>query len=117
MDSLTEGDLIVGRGGRSAIATLVDRRSRYLRLVHLPGDRTANTVRDALIAAFRGIPDRARWTLTWDQGAEMAHHHHIAKLLQEGLFFAHPGSPWQLPQKHRPRRPHTSRPTRRPRTT
>jgi IS30 family transposase len=28
-----EGDLIVGRGSRSAIATLVDRHSRYLRLV------------------------------------------------------------------------------------
>ena len=60
-----EGDLILGRGGRSAIATLVDRRTRYLRLVHLPGNRTADTVRDALIETFRGIPDIARWTLTW----------------------------------------------------
>jgi IS30 family transposase len=41
-----EGDLIVGRQNRSAIATLVDRTSRYLRLVHLPGRRSAEAVRD-----------------------------------------------------------------------
>ncbi|MCX2729407.1 IS30 family transposase [Saccharopolyspora sp. NFXS83] len=90
-----EGDLIVGRGGRSAIATLVDRRSRYVRLVHLPGNRTADTVRDALIDTFSSIPETVRWTLTWDQGAEMAHHEQIATLLRQGVFFAHPGCPCQ----------------------
>lgn len=51
-----EADLIVGRGGRSAIATLVDRSSRYLRLVHLPGNRTADTVRDALTKPSAAFP-------------------------------------------------------------
>ena len=33
-----EGDLVVGLSSRSAVATLVDRKSRYLKLVHLPTD-------------------------------------------------------------------------------
>ncbi|PXY16666.1 hypothetical protein BAY59_35285 [Prauserella coralliicola] len=90
-----EGDLIVGRGNQSAIATLVDRNSRYLRLVHLPGNHNADTVRDALIANLGTLPQQVRLTLTWDQGAELAHHREIAILLRDGVFFARPGSPWQ----------------------
>jgi IS30 family transposase len=59
-----EGDLIVGRNNQSAVATLVDRASRYLRLVHLPGNRTAEAVRDALLALFAELPETARLTLT-----------------------------------------------------
>ena len=54
------GDLIVGRGNRSAIATLVDRRSRCLHLVGLPHGHDAAAVRDALIAAFARLPAAAR---------------------------------------------------------
>jgi IS30 family transposase len=89
-----EGDLIVGRSNRSAIATLVDRRSRYLHLVALPHGHDANAVRDALIAALAELPAAARHTLTWDQGSEMAHHQHIGEHLQQGVFFAYPASPW-----------------------
>jgi IS30 family transposase len=90
-----EGDLIVGRQNRSAIATLVDRTSRYLRLVHLPVDRTAEAVRDALRTMLAELPEPVSLTLTWDQGAEMAYHQQIAPLLRDGVFFAHPGRPWQ----------------------
>jgi transposase, IS30 family len=89
-----EGDLIVGRNNRSAIATLVDRRSRYLRLVALPHGHDAVAVRDALIAALAHLPAAARHTLTWDQGSEMAHHEHIGAHLGQGVFFAYPASPW-----------------------
>jgi IS30 family transposase len=89
-----EGDLIVGRGGRSAIATLVDRRSRYLHLVALPRGHDAAAVRDALVAALAELPAAARYTLTWDQGSELAHHKHIGEYLQQGVFFAYPASPW-----------------------
>ncbi len=90
-----EGDLIVGAGGRSAIGTLVDRASRYLLLVHLPVDRTAEAVRDALTAVLGDLSESVRLTLTWDQGSEMACHEQIAPLLREGVFFAYPSSPWQ----------------------
>ncbi len=85
----------MGRGNRSAIATLVDRASRYLHLVHLPLNHGAEAVRDGLISLLGGIPEAGRLTLTWDQGSEMALHNQIAPLLREGVFFAHPGSPWQ----------------------
>ena len=52
-----EGDLITGASNRSAIGTLADRASRFTILVHLPGPRhTAETVRDALVAALGHCP-------------------------------------------------------------
>lgn len=54
------GDLVMGRGNRSAVATLVDRSSRFLRLVHLPDNRGAEAVRDALITTLSQLPDTAR---------------------------------------------------------
>ncbi|MFJ6167209.1 IS30 family transposase [Micromonospora orduensis] len=90
-----EGDIIVGRQNQSGIATLVDRTSRYLRLVHLPVDRTAESVRDALLAMLVELRESVRLPLTWDQGAEMAYHQQIAPLLRDGAFSAHPGRPWQ----------------------
>jgi IS30 family transposase len=89
-----EGDLIVGRCHRSAIATLVDRHSRYLHLVALPHGHDAEAVREALIGALACLPAAARQTLTWDQGSELAHHDHIGEHLQQGVFFAYPASPW-----------------------
>ncbi len=90
-----EGDLIVGSQNRSAIGTLVDRRSRLVRLVHLPGGHDADAVCDALCATFRAMTAHERRTLTWDQGPEMAAHEDIGRLLSDGVFFAHPGAPWQ----------------------
>jgi IS30 family transposase len=80
---------------QSAIATLVDRTSRYVRLVALPTGHDARAVRDALIPLLVGLPKTVRLTLTWDQGSEMAHHDEISTHLSEGVYFAHPGSPWQ----------------------
>jgi hypothetical protein len=74
-----EGDLIVGADGRSAIATLVERSSRYLLLVHLDRDRSAAGVRKALVATMRALPPSLRRSLTWDQGAEMSEHHAFTK--------------------------------------
>jgi len=90
-----EGGLITGRMNQSAIATLVDRTSRYVRLVHLPTDHGADAVRDGLAAWLAALPAVARRTLTWDQGSEMACHGELAPYLSEGVFFAHPASPWQ----------------------
>jgi IS30 family transposase len=69
-----EGDLLVGRGGRSAIATLVERRTRYVMLAALPDGRSAPAVRDALAARITTLPAGLRRSLTWDRGHEMAEH-------------------------------------------
>jgi transposase, IS30 family len=90
-----EGDLIAGAGQRSAIATLVERKTRLTLLVRLPGDHSAQTVGDALIDAFRKLPASLRRTLTWDQGNEMFHHERIEKATGLRVYFADPHSPWQ----------------------
>jgi len=88
-----EGDLVIGRDGKTAVATLVERTSRFLILVGL-GGRDALTVGDAVIAATGGLPSPIRRSLTWDCGSEMARH---ASITATGLpvFFAHPHSPWE----------------------
>jgi IS30 family transposase len=90
-----EGDLIVGAMQRSAIATLVERKTRVVRLVRLPGDHSAPTVGDALIAALTVLPAPIRRTLTWDQGNEMFHHARIESQTGLRIYFADPHSPWQ----------------------
>ncbi len=73
-----EGDLILGSNCRSAIATLVERSTRYLVLVHLPGGAgDAFTVATALTTTIHTLPDQLRRSLTWDQGTELARHRDI----------------------------------------
>lgn len=90
-----EGDLIIGAGGGSAIATLVERSSRYVMLSHLGRERSADVVRDSLIATVADLPASLRGTLTWDQGAEMAEHRAFSIATDIEVYFADPGSPWQ----------------------
>jgi IS30 family transposase len=90
-----EGDLICGTWNTSAIGTLVDRHSRYVRLVHLPCGHDSQQVRDALARLFGAMDPAERLTLTWDQGPEMATHESIGHLFGDGVYFAHAGSPWQ----------------------
>jgi IS30 family transposase len=92
-----EGDLIVGRHNRSAIGTLVERQSRFTRLVHLPNGHDADELYDSLCRVLQSLPASVRITLTWDQGGEMARHAEIAPLLSGGIYFADPASPWQRP--------------------
>ncbi|MDJ0441096.1 IS30 family transposase [Rhodococcus qingshengii] len=90
-----EGDLIIGALGGSAIATLVERSSRFVMLGHLGRERTAEAVRDSLITTVRHLPASLRGTLTWDQGAEMAEHRAFATATNFDVYFADAGAPWQ----------------------
>ena len=89
-----EGDLIVGKGGRSAIGTLVERSSRYVVLLHVPRGRTAVHVRRALTRQLSTLPAELRRTLTWDQGKAMAEHAQCTIDTQIAVFFCDPHSPW-----------------------
>lgn len=90
-----EGDLIIGAAGGSAIATLVERSSRFVLLGHLGRERSADAVRDSLITTVGHLPDSLRGTLTWDQGAEMAEHRAFSIATNMDVYFADPGAPWQ----------------------
>ena len=55
------------------IGTLVERQTRYVKLLHLPS-RDSQTLYAALVAGMGHLPEGLRKTLTWDQGTEMASH-------------------------------------------
>jgi len=90
-----EGDLIIGRGGRSAVGTLVERTSRFLLLLHLPDGREAAKVNEAMRRAIAALPADLVRSLTWDQGKELASH--VAFTVDTGVqvYFCDPHSPWQ----------------------
>jgi IS30 family transposase len=106
-----EGDLIIGLN-RSAIATLVERSSRYTLLVHLPrlagygtippvkngpalGGYGAVAMKDALTATMTTMPAELLRSLTWDQGKELSAHAQFKIDTGIAVYFADPHSPWQ----------------------
>ncbi|UAK36108.1 IS30 family transposase [Nocardia asteroides] len=106
-----EGDLIIG-AERSAIATLVDRSTRFTMLVHLPRERGwresvpvkngpalsgygAVSMNKALAAALAKLPTNMMKSLTWDRGKELSAHAELTATTGVAVYFADPHSPWQ----------------------
>ena len=90
-----EGDLIMGRENGSAIGTLVERSSRFVLLIHLPGRHTAQAFHDAILPTLNTLPAALKQSLTWDNGKEMAMHRQITMATGMQIYFADPRSPWQ----------------------
>jgi len=89
-----EGDLLVGKDAKSAIATLVERSTRYVLLARI-SDQRAETVRKALIERVATLPEHLWRSLTWDQGREMAEHRLFSIETGIDVYFCDPHSPWQ----------------------
>ena len=89
-----EGDLLMG-GRSSAIATLVERQTRYLQLIALPDGPSAIQVCDALKRSIATLPTQLRRSLTWDQGKEMSEHRRFSVESGVEVYFCDPQSPWQ----------------------
>lgn len=90
-----EGDLVMGRQNRSAIATLVERTTRFTILLPIDAANRSRSLHDQLIAVMSAIPPQLRTSITWDQGWEMALHNEIAAALDTQVYFCDPHSPWQ----------------------
>lgn len=88
-----EGDLLCGSRS-SQIATLVERRSRFVMLVKVE-DKNSIRVADALARHVRRLPAELRRTLTWDRGIEMAAHQRFTLATDVKVYFCDPYSPWQ----------------------
>jgi IS30 family transposase len=90
-----EGDLILGPGNRSAIGTLVERVTRFVILLHLPGSHDAASVAEAMLREMTKLPAHLRRSITWDRGSELADYVNIQLQLQAPVYFCDPRSPWQ----------------------
>ena len=88
-----EGDLLLGKR-HTAIATLVERKSRFLILVKVPSNHTQSLV-GALTRRVRRLPKQLRRSLTWDRGPEMAAHKEFSFATDVKVYFCDPRSPWQ----------------------
>jgi IS30 family transposase len=89
-----EGDLIIGKNGKSAIATLVERSTRYVMLAKVTSQH-AEVVREAITKQITQLPVHLRRSLTWDQGKEMAQHREFTVATGIDVYFCDPHSPWQ----------------------
>ena len=106
-----EGDLLIGLE-RSAIGTVVERKTRYTMLVHLPREDGyrhketpkngpalagygAITMKNALAHTMSSLPEQLARSLTWDRGKEMSAHAQFRIETGIPVFFADPQSPWQ----------------------
>ena len=89
-----EGDLLMGKR-MHAMATLVERKSRFVMLVALPDGHSADVVADALASKITELPEQLRRSLTWDQGKEMAAHARFTIDTDVPVYFCDPRSPWQ----------------------
>jgi transposase, IS30 family len=90
-----EGDLILGTGCDSAVGTLVERSTRFVILLHLPGRHDADSVAEAMIREMGKLPEHLRRSLTWDRGTELAGYRDIQLKLDMPVYFCDPHSPWQ----------------------
>ena len=89
-----EGDLLIGKGQKSQVGTLVERTTRFVMLLRL-ADRSAETVRKALARKILKLPQELRRSLTWDRGKEMAQHREFTVKTGLPIYFCDPKAPWQ----------------------
>ena len=89
-----EMDTIIGKDGKGAIVTLVERTSKKLLMARSPKGKNAKAVAKLVVQMLRPF-ERHVLSITTDNGTEFADHKYIAKMLHTKLFFTHPYSSWE----------------------
>ena len=89
-----EGDLIKGAFNRSAVGTVVERKTRFLILSKMRGC-TADAALEGFTRQMKRLPAMMRRSMTYDRGSEMACHSELAQRLKIDIWFCDPHAPWQ----------------------
>lgn len=88
-----EGDTLIGSRRKQAIVSLVERKSGYCLLAHVP-NKTSEAVSKSIIQLLNPIKAIVS-TLTFDNGLEFAKHSEIDQALGSTSYFADPYALWQ----------------------
>jgi IS30 family transposase len=89
-----EGDLIIGKGNRSQVGTLVERTTLFVALVKLDSSK-ADVAAEAFTKILNRFDSQMRRSMTYDQGGEMRHHKRLTANTGVDVYFAHPRAPWE----------------------
>ena len=89
-----EGDLVIGKAQKSAIGTIVERKSRYTLIIGLK-NRTTKSVTRAFAKELNRFDKQLTKTMTYDNGTEMADHKWLAKNTKMDIYFANPYASWE----------------------
>lgn len=89
-----EGDLVVGKDGKGAVLTLVERKSGFL-LAGLLSGKSSDEFKRMIRDLFSPYDNEVLLSITYDNGSEASDYRNIEAILQCDLYFANPGSPWQ----------------------
>lgn len=86
-----EGDTIYGGPGKGLLVSMVDRKSRYVR-IGLLKSRNAEETRAVIERLLRGLPVNS---ISLDNGSEFSQFHELEQSLNTLVYFAEPHKPWQ----------------------
>lgn len=89
-----EGDLVIGKAQKSAIGTIVERKSRYTLIIGLK-NRTTKSVTRAFAKELNRFENQLTKTMTYDNGTEMADHKWLSKSTEMDIYFANPYASWE----------------------
>jgi IS30 family transposase len=89
-----EGDLMIGVGQKSAIATVVERKTRFTFIMKID-NRKSKTVTKAFAKSLNTLPKKLKKSMTYDNGMEMANHKWLSNKTGIDIYFAHPYSSWE----------------------
>lgn len=89
-----EGDLMIGVGQKSAIGTIVERKTRYTFIIKLT-NRKSETVTQQFAKYLNSLPKYVLKSMTYDNGMEMANHQWLSDNTGMDIYFANPYSSWE----------------------
>jgi len=89
-----EGDTVVSPGRRSGVVTVVERKSKYLRVRKTANLKSATTMK-AACRGMKDLPENLLHTMTLDNGKEFAQHERLTDKLGLAVYFAWPYASWQ----------------------
>jgi IS30 family transposase len=89
-----EGDSLVSSRNTTVLYSLVERRTRLVKLVRVRG-RDGRRTAAAIISRLGPLPERARRTLTMDNGFEHTRHELVTAAIDIRCYFCDPYAAWQ----------------------